>query len=299
MVPAMRRALASAELLTAAALWGFGFVATIWAFKVFSPFELTFLRFALSASLLVFVAVTAAGRASLREYLKIGFLPAFLLSLTLIFQTWGLQYTTPTKSGFITTLYVVFVPILESVLSKKGLPWTLWGCVLLALTGTALIVDVGMDTVNVGDALTFVCAIAATFQIYWLGVVSPKIGRPFAFNLVQAAWGALICLPVVLFEPLPAKLGQIGTWPPLAWAGLLSLTFGSTVIAFFLQVRAQKFLSATVSSLIFLLESPFALIFSLLLLGQTLKFTESIGAALIFMSAAAASMIEARRKRAV
>jgi drug/metabolite transporter (DMT)-like permease len=294
-----RRALASAELLTAAGLWGFGFIATIWAFDVFSPFELTFLRFALAAVLLIFFIFNREDRAAIKVYIRSAFLPALLLSVTLIFQTWGLRFTTPTKSGFITTLYVVFVPIFESFLSKKPLPWSLWGCVGLALLGTGLIVNISrIENLNLGDVLTFICAIAATFQIYWLGVVSPRVKRPFLFNLVQAGWGALICLPVVFVEPVVSKLASAGQWTPKAWAGLLTLTFGSTVIAFFLQVRAQKFLSATVSSLIFLLESPFALIFALLLLGQALNLTESVGAAIIFLSAALASLIEARRKKA-
>jgi drug/metabolite transporter (DMT)-like permease len=293
----VRRAVASGELLTASALWGFGFIATVWAFAVFSPFEVSFLRFALAGSLIVFFLFKASDRSLIRSYLQVAFLPGLLLSVTLIFQTWGLVYTTPTKSGFITTLYVVFVPILESILSKRGLPWSLWACVALALFGTSLIVNIGFESLNVGDALTFVCAIAATFQIYWLGVVSPKIGRPFVFNLVQACWGALICAPVLFFEPLGTKLLQFQSWPPLAWVGLLSLTFGSTVIAFYLQVRAQKHLSATVSSLIFLLESPFALIFAILLLHESLNTTESIGAGLIFLSATFATLIEARRKK--
>ncbi len=293
----VRRVLASVELVTAAALWGFGFIATIWAFEVFSPFEITFMRFAIAGSLLIFFVFTPAGRASITQYIRISFIPALLLTTTLIFQTWGLQYTTPTKSGFITTLYVVFVPILESLVSRQKLPWTLWACVALALVGTGLIVNVGIDSLNIGDVLTFICALAATFQIYWLGLVSPNIEKPFVFNLVQAAWGALICLPVLFFEPLPQKLANIGDWSMLAWAGLLALSLGSTVIAFFLQVRAQKFLSATVSSLIFLLESPFALIFALLLLSQTLSLSESFGAVIIFASAAAASVFESRRKK--
>jgi drug/metabolite transporter (DMT)-like permease len=293
----VRRAMASGELLTAAALWGFGFIATIWALTIFSPFEVTFLRFALAGLLIVYFMFKASNRSLVRSYGRVAFLPALLLSVTLLFQTWGLAHTTPTKSGFITTLYVVFVPILESILAKSRLPWSLWACVGLALLGTALIVNIGVERLNVGDALTFVCAIAATFQIYWLGVVSPSIGRPFVFNLVQACWGALICAPILFFEPLGAKLIQFKSWPPLVWAGLLSLTFGSTVLAFFLQVRAQKHLSATVSSLIFLLESPFALIFAILLLEGSLSTKESIGAGLIFLSAAAATLIEARRKK--
>lgn len=297
MAISFRRTAATAELVTASALWGFGFIATIWAFEVFSAFELTFLRFALASTLILFLLFFAKSRKAVLSNLKISFIPAFLLCVTLIFQTWGLHYTTPTKSGFITTLYVIFVPILESLLSNKKLPGSLWLCVATALIGTALIVNIGVESLNIGDLLTFICALAATVQIYWLGIVSPQVRQPFAFNLMQAFWGALLSSPVFFFEPLAFKIQNWATWTPHAWVGLLLLTFGSTVIAFFLQVRAQAYLSPTVSSLIFLLESPFALLFALLFLGQSLSGVESLGAVLIFMSAVAASLIEARRKR--
>jgi drug/metabolite transporter (DMT)-like permease len=77
--------------------------------------------------------------------------------------------------------------------------------------------------------------------------------------------------------------------------GLLSLSLGSTTLAFYLQVRAQAHLSATVSSLLFLLESPFALIFAFLLLGESLSTMEAIGAFLIFTAAVLASLREARQ----
>lgn len=284
-----RRALAVSELLLASSLWGFGFIATVWAFTVFSPFEVTFLRFALAGAFCLFWF--PCRREILRQNFSKAFLPAVLLTGTLIFQTWGLQFTTATKSGFITTLYVVLVPILESVLHRKKLKTALWVCVITALVGTALIVNVGIDTVNIGDILTLICAFAATLQIYWLGVISPSVKNPFAFNLMQSVWAAVFCLPVLFLSPTIEKIAAYASWPWQAWVGMLSLTFGSTMIAFFLQVRAQRHLSATVSSLIFLLESPFALIFAILLLGESLGPLETIGAILIFLSAMGACFL--------
>ena len=63
--------------------------------------------------------------------------------------------------------------------------------------------------------------------------------------------------------------------------GLLMLGIGSTLIAFYLQIKAQKVLSSTVSSLFFLLESPFALLFAFFLLGESLNMKQGIGALLI------------------
>jgi drug/metabolite transporter (DMT)-like permease len=75
-------------------------------------------------------------------------LPALLLAGTLILQTWGLHYTTATKSGFITTLYVVFVPLLEALHLRRRISTGLWLCVLGAFVGTLLIVNVGLNEVE-------------------------------------------------------------------------------------------------------------------------------------------------------
>jgi drug/metabolite transporter (DMT)-like permease len=287
--------LASLELLTAAAFWGFGFVAAVWALKAFSALEVTLLRFLIASVIGLVFFLSQRTRKAVRENWDLSFWPAALLTGTLLFQTWGLQYTTATKSGFITTLYVVFVPLLEFIIQKRKLPLALWCCVVSALIGTALIVNLGLSDLNIGDLLTFICALLAAGQIYVLAVISPKVRTPFVFNIVQSYWALLICLPLLLVAPV-----KIPEWSAISWqalAGLGSLAIGSTVIAFYLQVRAQAHLSATVSSLFFLLESPFALLFAVLLLGESLGPLESMGAALIFLSAVAASGIEAKRKK--
>jgi drug/metabolite transporter (DMT)-like permease len=291
MIGAQRlRLISTAELFLAASLWGFGFIGTIWSLQVMSAFQLSFVRFALASLVgLFFFLRTDTRRAFLGQW-RLSFLPGLFLFLTLYLQTWGMHYTTATKSGFITTLYVVFVPILESFMHRRPLPLTLWICVIASLIGTGLIVNVGFESINFGDVLTFLCAIFATIQIYYLGLVSPKVERPFIFNVNQTAWAALLSLPVIFFEPLQ-NLPLLPQWPTTAFVGLGVLVVGSTLIAFFLQVRAQAHLTPTVSSLLFLLESPFALIFAAYFLGETMGLTESIGAPLIFCSAVGASLI--------
>lgn len=293
----MNRITATAELFTAAALWGFGFIATVWAMRELNAFELTFMRFALASLLLIPILCFPSWRRGLFENLRKSFWPGLFFAATLIVQTWGLQYTTATKSGFITTLYVVLVPILESFLTKRRLPVALWGCVGLSLIGTGLIVNVGLGDINKGDLLTLVCAFLATGQIYIIGQVSPGVRRPFLFNSAQCLWAMLLCTPFVLNSGTWVKMGNFANWESLPQAGLLILAFGSTVIAFGLQVRAQAKLSPTVSSLLFLLESPFAMLFAFFLLSEKLGPWETGGAVLIFLSAMAASLLEARRKK--
>jgi drug/metabolite transporter (DMT)-like permease len=292
----MKRTVAIAELFTAASFWGFGFIATVWALRVLDPSAVTFLRFLLASVLLVPVALTKEGRARITSYIRLAFWPGVIFAATLIVQTWGLQYTTATKSGFITTLYVIMVPFLESWYVGRRLPAGIWTCVALAFLGTALIVNVGFGEVNIGDILTLICAFFATGQIFIIGLVSPRVQHPFTFNLVQSAWSCLLLSPFAAFNPATWRhVADFPNWPLSAQGGLLSLAFGSTVVAFALQVRAQKWLSPTVSSLLFLLESPIAMLLSIWLLGEHLGWLEASGCALIFAAAVAASLLEAKR----
>ena len=283
------------ELLLAAAFWGFGFVATKWALEYLTAIEINFLRFAISCVVGLPFLFVMRSKYSVKKKLKLSFMPAVWLIGTLLFQTWGLLYTTPTKCGFITTLYVVFVPLVEAFMQKKRIRPTIWLCVAGALIGTGLIVDIGVSDINIGDVLTLVSALAATGQIYWMGGVSPNINYAFVFNIYQCFWSMLILTPFVGWMTLGHKFSVLHEWPSNALWGIISLSLGSTVLAFYLQVRAQKDLSPTVSSLMFLLESPFALLFSLLLLGQALGALESVGAILIFVSALGATWLEQRR----
>src|ERR1700704_6274220 len=96
------------ELILAGALWGFGFIATKWALEALNVAELAFLRFAIAGLVGLPVVLALKNKYSAAKKFRLSFMPAVFLMLTLVLQTAGLLYTTPTKCGFITTLYVVF-----------------------------------------------------------------------------------------------------------------------------------------------------------------------------------------------
>lgn len=290
-----KRIVAVFELILAGSLWGFGFVATFWALEAVNTAELTFLRVAIGSLIGLPFVYAARKNISLTKKFRLSFLPSVFLMGTLIFQTWGLFYTTPTKCGFITTLYVVFVPLLESILHRTKISLGIWACVIGALIGTCLIVNIGFSDINFGDVLTLISAFFATAQIYYMGTVSPQITHAFVFNIFQCYWMLLMVVPFVRWSELMTKMHGVADWPGHSVIGVLSLAVGSTVIAFFLQVRAQRQLSRTVSSLLFLLESPFAMIFSMIFLSQTLSVSESVGALLIFVSAFFATYFEGQK----
>lgn len=285
------------ELLFAAVFWGFGFIAVLWCLKEIGPSEITFMRMMIGFSIGALLQVLFRSRLEWKSALSLSFWPAVFLTGTLIFQTFGLQYTTATKSGFITTLYVVMVPVIDALWQRHRIGSQTWGLVVLALIGTSLIMKLEFNSLNVGDLLTLVCAVFASMHIIAVGKMSTKTRHPFLFNTMQSFWVALLVLPLIKPNHLVPKMMDFLSWSPKAIIGLLSLALGSTVFAFYLQVRAQAHLSATVSSILFLLESPFAMIFAVFLLGESLTNMEAVGATLIFIAAFLASLSEVKSEK--
>lgn len=210
-------------------------------------------------------------------------LPAgFLLAAMLLPQTIGLQSTSAAKSGFLTTLYVLLVPLLSQVALRHRVPAMVYVYVAVALAGTALLMGLqNAEPLNPGDLWTLVCAVGAAFHILYVGVVADRIRDGFRFNTFQSFFCLLFTLPVLFWQDGIRVISDDG----LAWAGLIALAIGSSIIGFTIQVRAQKVLSPTTASMLFLLESPFALVFGLAILGETLNLTQTLGAGLILVAA--------------
>lgn len=259
----------------------------------FNSVLLTGARFFLAGTcILPIVLISRKMRVKLnRKEFYLSFAPGFFLSIALVLQTFGLEYTTVTNSGFITVMYVVLVPILEVMMfGRRAKPFHILG-IAVALFGAALMCNVhNMTGVNFGDVLTFLCAVAASVQIVAMEKVSARITSPFLFNLYQAFWAGLGPLVAAFALGFHQSTHQIAHGSSLAWIGILYLIFGSTMTGFLVQVRAQRVLPSSTASMFFLLESPFAAVFGYLILGEKLSASQWGGAALIL----AAAMISIR-----
>lgn len=283
---------AVAELVFASVFWGFGFVATVWSFDTFTPVGLTFYRFFIAFIVGLFLFKTKDQIQFFKKHWMAYCGGGFFLSAMLLLQTIGLQYTTPTKSGFITTLYVLIVPLLHMIIHRIVNIGMLF-LAFIALCGTALIVDYRGGEFNPGDLWTVAAAWAGAFHILWVDRYSKKINAPFLFNHGQALFASAT---IGLWLLISSQASFQGAWTAKTILTFTSLSLGSTLLAFALQVRAQRILSPTVSSLLFLLESPMALMFSFLLLDERLKGTQWIGAAIIMLSAVLAVRLEQKQK---
>ncbi len=275
------------ELTLASVFWGFGFVATIWALRFLSPPAVIVYRFLIA---FVFGTLILLARrtpwSSVMAESKIALGGGFFLFLTLALQTTGLMHTTATKSAFITTTYVIIVPLLSHYFLKNRVSALHWLWVAVALIGTVLIINLKEADLAWGDFFTFLCAIAAAVHILYVDQISSRSRSPFIFNVMQSFWAGLFGLA---FFPFTEKW-QLGLLDQRGWTGLLALAFGSTLLGFFLQVRAQKLISAPVASILFLLESPFSFVFAYFLLQERLNALQFFGAFLILVACLGASL---------
>ena len=262
---------AALELIFAGFLWGYGFLATKWALLGFSVFDLLFYRYLIAffACELYLLLFDRARFFSTLKECRLALWPGLLMACFIIPQTIGLKYTSATKSGFITTLYVLIVPVLNQLFFKVKVDKKFYGLAILALLGTTFLLDLYSEKPDlvVGDWWTLGCAAMAALQIIAIGKLAAKSESAFRFNSFQNFW-TLACL-----TPLFVSQEKI-TWQSptlLPWFGVISMSIGSSIIAFTIQIRAQKVLSPETASQFFLLESPFAFLFGYVFLNEKLS----------------------------
>lgn len=286
----MKKNTAILQLLLATMLWGFGFIATVWALKVYTPVEALTYRFLLASAIGLIVEVIRQKSFAIFSRAEIlSSIPAgLLLGLMQLTQTIGLRTTTATKGGFITSLYVILVPLISAIFLRVNSPRRVYVLAGFALAGTYLLMGATPDSLTIGDLWIFVCAIFAAVHIIYIGRVAKTMNNAFGFNTLQSLWSFLILAPLLLMQ----KDYHFATTDMRALFGVLFLVFGSSIVAFFLQLKAQRYLSNTMTTILSLLESPFAAFFGFWLLAETLDFYQTLGATLILGTSLAYVIME-------
>ena len=203
-------------------------------------------------------------------------------------QQVGLLYTTAGKAGFITTLYVVIVPIFGLFLGKK-VSTKIWICVAAAAIGLYFLSITESFTIGKGDFLMFLCAISFSFHILVIDYFSPKVDG-VKMSCIQFLVVALAsAVATFLFESPNFNSIWISI-KPILYAGILSSGVGYT-----LQIVAQKDTDPTIASLILSLESVFAVLTGFFFLGEMLTRREFFGCAIIFMAIIVAQLPDRRK----
>ncbi|GLQ90460.1 DMT family transporter [Dyella flagellata] len=172
-----------------------------------------------------------------------------------LLQTWGLALISPSVSGFVTGMYVVFTPILATVLLRQRMPLTVWLAVGLATLGLALLSLNGFS-VDPGVWLTLASALLYGLHIVALGHWS-RADEAFGLSAVQMAVIALVCLLATLGHGGPVL-------PPdrSAWIAVLYMALVAGAGAMLMQTWAQAHLPATRAAIVMTTEPVFAAAFA-------------------------------------
>lgn len=272
------------ELCIAAFLWGFSFIAARWGLLGFSPYWLTSLRFFL-AFVLVWVALRLFRPKVLSTEKPVtACLAGLSLGLAVTLQVVGLQLTSVARNSFLTTLYIVFLPLLEWLFLQRRISPLHLLYVGLATFGTLLMCGWVSDPWNLGDGLTLVCAILSAGHILLVERSSRLVQSPLLFNAYQSLWASVP--PLFLAWQAPLFFSSL---PGLAIAGLLFLVLGVSIVAFTIQIRTQRILSPGLASLFFLLESPIATLFGVWLLNEAVTLNQIFGGTCILIAALGAT----------
>lgn len=270
-------------LIIACFIWGLGFAATRWTLDSFDPYWSNTLRF-------TFAAVLSFPFLLWRKRLNFSlgvFVCSFCLLTALQLQTIGIGLTTLAKSGFLTAFYAIFTPLIQVIFSSKTFSWKYWILVLLALFGIALLCDLSWSGFNVGDAWILASALFFSLHILAIDKYGQKVNS-LDFNFQQIIVIGFLALALTLvFRPIPEfapLLDFSRALSPSPLAGFLVLSIFSSMLAFSIQVYAQKGTPAHIVSLIFLSESVFSAIFGLIFFEEHLNFKGTLGAMLVMLS---------------
>ncbi len=193
-------------------------------------------------------------------------------------QQIGINLTkSPAKSGFVSTTYIIFVPLLGLFFKKKIRP-IIWTLLIVALTGSYLISINGDFKIELGDLLTLLCAIAFAMQIVLIDIISPYIDSIFLTAIEFLVSGILSIIVMFFFEEVTLS-NLINAAPAILYAAIFS-----GCIAYTCQIIGQKYTEATVASLIMSLESVIALISGVLVMQEVITLKVGIGCLLIFIA---------------
>ena len=286
-------------LIAVTLVWGATFTLVKSALADVSPLLFNLLRMALA-----FAILSAVNHRSLRNLskkdLRFGAIAGIFLGLGYQFQTAGLVYTTAAKSGLITGLVVVIVPLLSIMpgarhhaAAKPGLP-TFAGA-LLAFIGLALLTATPgsglalLSGFHLGEALTLGCAIAFAAHLLTIARAAPRMspGRLGTIQITFAALTMLVLLPLEKFTS-----GGLFFHPvPVVWIALAVTALLATAAAFTIQSWAQKHLPPTHTAVILSLEPVFAWATALVFLHEHLGARSLAGAALILVGIALTELV--------
>jgi drug/metabolite transporter (DMT)-like permease len=272
-------------LVATTAVWGWTFVVVQDAISVYGVIPFLAVRFALAGAALTPIYAMKLTRRSLIVGGGIG----VVLAAGYLFQTTGLLFTTPTNSGLITGLFVVFAPLADRLLFGANVSRQVVLAVALSLLGMVLLAGGGPEGANWGDLLTLLCAAALGLHIALLS----RYAASYDAGALTLAQILSIALLFVIVWPFFAPI----TLPtPEVWVALLVTGLLASAGAFLVQTTVQQHIPAARTAIILTMEPVFAALFGYWLAGDRLVAVQILGALMILSALVIGEVVPVLRR---
>lgn len=267
-------------LFTAAIVWGFAFVAQKLGADDVAPFYFNGIRFVIGAiALIPVVLISERGnvKQKLVSTIRAAALCAMFLFIASALQQRGIMMTNDAgKSGFITALYSVLVPVFYFLIFRRKTSFNIWVGAVLAIVGTFFLSVKNDFTVETGDLVLLLGS------VFWAGHIISidfliKDLNPVKFSLFQALFAGIYNLAFAVFTETITFSGFNAALIPILYCGVCS-----TGIAYTCQIVGQKGADPTIATIILSTESLFSVLGGALIDGETMSPRGYLGCLLIF-----------------
>lgn len=287
-------------LLITTLIWGSAFVFQDIASNYVGSYTFNCLRFLIAFICMLPFAIYKQNKLkkenknnSFKEIIISSSICGFFLIGASILQQFGVGLVGAGKSGFITSMYLVIIPVLLFIFAHKRYSWNVYLGIIISVIGLYLLSVKGNFTLETGDILLIGSAFMFAFQIISTGYFAKNMD-PITLSCGQSLVSFIISLiPTLIFDK--PSMNSIGNaiWP------ILYVAIFSTCIAYTLQIVGQRHLNETLASLVMSFESVFSSLFGALFLQQYLSLKEYIGCIVIFIGVILAEITFKKKEKVV
>lgn len=284
-------------LVLTAFIWGSGFVAQVEG-NAFGPFAFSCIRCFIAAGFLalIFKLLDALGKSPRRPrnrketklLWEAGFFCGLALCTAMNLQQLGMYLgTSAGKSGFLTSCYIILVPVVSLFLGKR-ISLKTWIYVAITTVGLYLLCIKDGFSLEVSDGISLLCALVFSIHILVIDKFVNYVD-PIRVSSIQFLTIGVLTAPLMIFYDLKFPAMDFSTVieafaNPRAVAGLLFAALCSSGIAYTLQIVAQDKVKPTVASLTMSLEAVFAVFAGWAVLGEQLSVREICGCAIMMIA---------------
>ncbi len=300
----MKKFIGEIALFSITAFWGVTFPIIKLALSDISPMIFIAIRFSFAA-LLLLPFLWKPLFISNKYLIKAGLFLGFLYFVGFATQTVGLQFTSATKSGFITGTFVIFIPILQLILEKKlpsrgniiGIFLVIIGLILLSSKGETVIdilTELG-NNFNLGDFLTLICAIFYALYVVYIDIITKKFDYKALIILQVIFTGVAGFIFTYIFNVTGVESIRYNFNGTVILVILYTAIF-SSIFATAVQTKYQKTVTPTKAGIIFSLEPIFAALFAYLIINENISSFGIIGCLFIFTGVLVSELLDKNRE---